>query len=188
MVHKFDLKDVWLYNEYYLSCNRMRMKGREYMKKGILAVLTMAAGTLTGALSAGFYQAGIVKKKQNKVDKFKAYYNMLNQWLIVKQEGKSLEKYFLANSYNTIAIYGMGEMGNRLLDELENSSVKVAYAIDKDAETTYSEIEVLEISDELPEVDAIVVSAIFAFDEIEETLNEKVSCDIISLEDVIYEV
>ena len=113
---------------------------------------------------------------------------MLNQWLLLKQEGKSLEKYFAENGYKTIAIYGMGEMGNRLYDELKNSSVvEIKYAIDKNAAGTYSELEVFDPDDEMTEVDAVIVTAIFAFDEIEDELSEKIQCPIISLEDVVYE-
>lgn len=158
------------------------------MKKVSIAILSAVTGIMAGAVSAGTYQGKIVKTKQGKVDKFKSYYNMLNQWLILKQEGKNLESYFVNSGYKKIAIYGMGEMGNRLYDELKNSSVKVVYAIDKAAGSTYSEIDVFEIDDELPEVDAVVVTAIFAFDEIENALSDKVSCNIISLEDVVFEI
>ena len=40
----------------------------------------------------------------------------------------------------------------------------------------------------LETVDAVVVTAITFFDEIEERLSEKVDCPIISLEDILYEV
>ena len=78
------------------------------MKKGTIGIL----GTLVGAVAA----ASITKSKTNKtvtqknekVDKFKGYYNMLNQWLCLKQEGKNLNEYFDNNGYKTVAIYGMG--------------------------------------------------------------------------------
>lgn len=158
------------------------------MKKGSVAILSMLAGAVAGVASAGTYQGKVIKTKQGKVDKFKSYYNMLNQWLMLKQEGKNLETYFNDMNYKTIAIYGMGEMGNRLYDELKDSSVKVLYAIDKEAGSTYSEIDVYEVEDSLPEVDAVVVTAIFAYEEIEDVLSEKVDCDIVSLEDIVFEV
>ncbi len=42
--------------------------------------------------------------------------------------------------------------------------------------------------DELPDVDAVIVTAITFFDEIEEKLTEKISCPVLSLEDILYEV
>ena len=158
------------------------------MKKGSVAVLSALLGAVAGAVGSGYAGQKKVDQKTEKVDKFKGYYNMLNQWLLLKQEGKSLEKYFAENGYKTIAIYGMGEMGNRLYDELKNSSVvEIKYAIDKNAAGTYSELEVFDPDDEMTEVDAVIVTAIFAFDEIEDELSEKIQCPIISLEDVVYE-
>ncbi len=156
------------------------------MKKGTVAVLSTIIGAVAGAAGSGYLGNKQVNLKSEKVDKFKGYYNMLNQWLILKQEGKSLSEYFKANGYKTIAIYGMGEMGNRLYDELKDSEIDVKYAIDKNAASTYSELEVFELEDVLSEVDAIVVTATFAFDAIEEEICTKVGYPVISLDDVVY--
>ena len=71
---------------------------------------------------------------------------------------------------------------------MKDTSVEVAYGIDKNAEALYADIEVVSAEDTLEEVDAIVVTAITFFDEIEEMLTMKVDCPIISLEDILYEV
>lgn len=157
------------------------------MKKG-MGVLGAIAGAAAGAIVVKKLSDKEINQKTTKVDKFKGYYNMLNQWLCIKQEGKSLVAYFKENGYKTVAIYGMGEMGNRLYDELKNTEIEVKYAIDKNAVCTYSELQVFEVEDDLPEVDVVVVTATFAFDEIEEELSEKVAMPIVSLEDVVYEV
>lgn len=157
-------------------------------KKGILGMMLMglaSAGAV--ALSVKTSQDAIAEKDQ-KINKFKNYYNMLNEWLYLKQNGTSLDTYFKKNDYNSIAIYGMGEMGNRLYDELKQSDIEVKYVIDKNATSVYSELEVLDSEEEFPEVDAIVVTATFAFDEIENSIENKVNCPIVSLEDVVYEV
>ena len=82
----------------------------------------------------------------------------------------------------------MKELGERLYDELRDSEVEVKYIIDKNADAIYADIDVLTPEDELEEVDAIVVTAIHYFDEIEEMLEQKVDCPILSLEDIVYEI
>ena len=157
-------------------------------KKGILGMMLMglaSAGAV--ALSVKTSQDAIAEKDQ-KINKFKNYYNMLNEWLYLKQNGTSLDTYFKKNDYNSIAIYGMGEMGNRLYDELKQSDIEVKYVIDKNFASVYSELEVLDPEEEFPEVDVVVVTATFAFDEIENSIENKVNCPIVSLEDVVYEV
>lgn len=157
------------------------------MKKGTIAVLAGILGAAAGAAGSGYLGNKQIQQKSGKVDKFKGYYNMLNQWLILKQEGKSLDEYFKKNNYKTVAIYGMGEMGNRLYDELKDSDIEVKYAVDQNAASTYSELEVVDKDDCFDDVDVMVVTATFAFDEIEEEISSKCSFPLVSLDDVVYE-
>ncbi|RDU22806.1 hypothetical protein [Anaerosacchariphilus polymeriproducens] len=158
------------------------------MKKGCVAILSTVLGAVAGAATSKVISDKTINQKAEKVDKFKSYYNMLNQWLLIKQEGKSLESWFIENEYKTVAIYGMGEMGNRLYDELNNTSINVKYGIDKNAGATYSDLEVCSLDDCLEEVDVVIVTAIFAFDEIEEEIGDIILAPIVSLEDVVYEL
>lgn len=158
------------------------------MKKWLTAVISLFLGVAAGGMAANKIFRLKETKKDGKIDKFKGYYQLLNQWLILKQEGKLLDKYFVDNGYKTVAIYGMGEMGNRLYDELKNSEeVQVKYAVDQNKASIYSELELLAMEDEMPEADVIVVTATFAFYEIEKELSEKVAFPIVSLEDIVLE-
>lgn len=156
------------------------------MKKGSVALISALLGAAAGGAGSTYFAEKKLEKNQKKVDKFKNYYSLLNQWLLLKQEGKSLEDYFVGKGIKTVAIYGMGEMGNRLYDELKNSQIKVLYGIDKEASTVYSELEVIECEEISEDVDVIVVTAVFAFEEIAEELKNKVEFPVISLEDVVY--
>lgn len=158
------------------------------MKKGTISVLATILGAAVGATAVGTISGKTIDEKATKVEKFKNYYNMLNQWLVLKQEGKNLSSFFESNEYKTIAIYGMGEMGNRLYDELKNTNIEIKYAIDKNADSTYTELEVIDPEDSYEDVDAIVVTATFAFEDIESKVSSKTECPVISLEDVVYEI
>lgn len=154
------------------------------MKKGIIALLGGITGTIAGGIFVGKTCSKTIALKTDKINKFKSYYNMLNLWLILKQQGKTLEQYFADNGYKTIAIYGMGEMGNRLYDELKGSSIRIAYVIDQEA-GRYTEIASRSPKDQLDDVDVIVVTAVFAFEEIKNNIRTKASCPIVSLEDIV---
>ena len=142
------------------------------MKKGTISVLATILGAAVGATAVGTISGKTIDEKATKVEKFKNYYNMLNQWLVLKQEGKNLSSFFESNEYKTIAIYGMGEMGNRLYDELKNTNIEIKYAIDKNADSTYTELEVIDPEDSYEDVDVIVVTATFAFEDIESKVSE----------------
>lgn len=155
------------------------------MKKAMSAAIGGLLGAATTGLLIGKGCNKVITQKTKKIDKFKSYYYMLNQWLILKQQGKKLSTYFEENNYKNIAIYGVGEMGNRLYDELKDSSVCIQFAIDKE-DNKYMEVEVKSPEDDLDRVDVIVVSAIFAFEDIKEKISSNVSCPVVSLEDIIF--
>jgi hypothetical protein len=162
------------------------------MNKGIKMVATVVTSVLTGAAAGA---AAMKKSKDKKIksargysEKHLALFQMMNEWVKVKQEGKNLSSYFEKNGYKKIAIYGMSYAGETLLDELKDTGIKVVYGIDKKADAIYADVDVVTMDDDLEEVDAIVVTAITFFDEISEALSDKVTCPIISLEDILYEV
>lgn len=158
------------------------------MKKGIISLLSMFAGVIAGAGIAGKMAGEAIDKEKNMSDKHLALFLMMNRWVKVKQEGRTLASYFNAHGYKKIAIYGMSHVGETLVGELAGSEVQVAYGIDKNANGVYSDIEVVSMEDCPGEVDAIVVTPITFFDEIEQELCAKVNCPVISLEDILYEV
>lgn len=162
------------------------------MKKKLSGVFSTLACMAVGAAAGGVAAQTASSKKINELleghKKVHELYMAFDQWLRVRQEGKTLVEYFEKNDYKTVAIYGMKELGERLYDELKDTGIKVRYIIDKNADSIYADVDVVTPDDELEPVDVIVVTAIYYFDEIEENLSEKVDYPIISLEDILYEV
>ena len=145
-----------------------------------------------GALGAILFAYGKDKKNKQEMKhqqefskKIVSYYALLNQWLKIKQQGKSLTEYFHKNDIQSIAIYGYKELGERLYDELKGSDIEIKYIIDKNIDYIRAEIDVYSPDESLPQVDAIVVTATYYYDEIEDELNDMGDFLIISLEDVV---
>ncbi len=157
------------------------------MKKGIISILSALTGAAVGAGVTEKLIGVNVEKNRNMSEKHFALFLMMNQWVKVKQDGKDLVSYFEKNGYKRIAVYGMSYAGETLIDELRNSAVTVVYGIDQNAASLYSDVDIVSIDEELEDVDAVVVTAITFFDEIEEQLSKKMDCPIISLEDILYE-
>ena len=158
------------------------------MKKSTILMLSLIGGATMGIVATKKAIGATVNVQKNLSDKHLALFKMMNQWVAVKQDGKNLSDYFEKMQYKTIAIYGMHYAGERLLKELKNSNIQVKYGIDKRADWIYTDIDVVTMEDEFDEVDAVVVTPIFFFREIEKELSEKIGCPIISLEDVLKEV
>lgn len=119
-------------------------------------------------------------------NKYVSYYTAMDRWLSLKEQGISTVQYFKNNGYKKIGIYGMANMANHLLADLEESEIEVVFGIDKRANSLYAEVLVLGLEDDFPKVDAIVVTPIFDFDNIKKTLSAKVSCPVVSLNEVLF--
>lgn len=146
-----------------------------------------------GAFCLGVFVGGVfwfgehrelVKQKKN-TGKYLTLFRWMNQYVVTKQVGKSIIEYFKKNGYKKIAIYGMSHMGQRIIDDLENSDVEVLYGIDKRADRLSCELPIYKPEEDYPNVDVIVVTA-YDFDEISNYLQEKVDCEIVAFDDIIF--
>lgn len=162
------------------------------MKKGTVGILSLLAGAIGGLTGGAIGVSEITSKEMTRrkqmSDKHLALFLMMNQWVKVKQAGKNLSSYFEKKGYRKIAIYGMSYAGETLTDELTGTGVQVIYCIDNKVGMLHADVDIVSMDDDLQPVDVVVVTAITFFDEIEKKLSKKVSCPIISLEDILYEV
>lgn len=158
------------------------------MRKGIVAALSSLVGATVGA--------GIVSKKISEeiqvqkgyADKHLALYLMMNQWVKAKQQNKSISEYLEKSGIKEVAIYGMHYVGETLLNELRESGIIVKYGIDQKVDDKYLDIDVVTPDGPLENVDAVIVTAITFFSEIEEKLSERIECPVLSLEDILYDM
>jgi len=131
------------------------------------------------------------KNEKNEVtsvgaDRFEIGFQIFNKWLKLKNQGKSLKPYFEDNDLKTVAIYGVGGLGERLFEDLKSLDINVIYAIDRVAGMKHIEgLHIVGIEDELKDVDAIIVTPVQDFYAIEKVLEEKTDSEIISLEDIV---
>lgn len=114
-------------------------------------------------------------------------------WVYLHIRNKKLEDYFRGHNYKTIAIYGMGYIGNRIFDELHGSSVKVMFAIDKAAEGIEFDIPILNMENisllnMIGKVDVIVVTAINQYQNILHNFQKICNKPVVSIEDILLEM
>lgn len=124
---------------------------------------------------------------QNINRRYLGYWKILDRWLSLKEEGISLTTCLEKRKIHTIAVYGMGMLGKHLSKELEHSSVKIKYGIDKKAVKIQLGYPILTIEEEMPEVDAVIVTVIYEFRKIADMLKKKGFDNVLSLEDIILE-
>lgn len=146
-----------------------------------------AAGFILGMKVAGRKADRKADENQQLAEKNRTQFLVMVQWLKLRQTGGNISNYLLERNYKKVAIYGMSFTGERVLFELKGSGIEVAYGIDKRAGGVASEIDIMLPDDNLPSVDAVIVSETYFFEEVKSMLSEKLSCPVISLEEVVYQ-
>lgn len=130
-------------------------------------------------------QADAYYKERYRTIKSQRMLECMNDFLALKQKNKSLSTYFEKHHIETIAIYGYHFLGQRLYEELKETSIKVKYIIDRNCTFQNVEIPLFTMENELEKVDAIVITPMFEYCAIREELKEKIDCAFLSIEDVI---
>lgn len=159
------------------------------MKKAVKLlgkVIALGTSFFLGAFSTWVHEEKRLDQSEDTFKKMNSFYNLLVEWLKLKQDGINLAEYFEFNNYHTVALYGMKELGERFVEELKGTDIEIKYLIDKNADNIVTDLPKYHPDDDLPIADVIVVSAIYYFQEIQEELEKKTNIDIISLEDVVY--
>lgn len=117
-----------------------------------------------------------------------ANYLLLYEWIKLIQNGKSISDYFISRKIHRLAIYGMHYIGELLYKELTKNGIEVAFGIDKKISNIDDKLNIYKISDDMPDVEYIIVTPIFYFQDIKKELLPKVIGKIISLQEIIDEL
>lgn len=155
-------------------------------------VMMVLGGFIMGAVVSGVFIKKADRTVMESIDrsrkKFRKYYDVLNRWIDLQHQGKSIAEYLEKRGYHNIVIYGMGEVGSRLYEELMETNIGVLYAIDKNPVGAYNELNIIGTVIGNEQADAVIVTPVFDFDSIKDELVKSFCCEIISLEDVIFEI
>ncbi|SEF67932.1 hypothetical protein SAMN02910276_00825 [Butyrivibrio sp. Su6] len=160
------------------------------MKKTVAGMFGIAVGfcfgVIFGSKWVGKQYDLHCEKIEKNGDKFSDYYQVCLQWVKVHQAGKKLDDYFNKKGYRHIAVYGMNDIAHAIISELKDSGVEVDYGIDRNADNLFLEMECYRPDADLPTTDVCVIALPELYKEIYESLNEKLTCPIVSIEDVVW--
>lgn len=157
-----------------------------WKKKHIISgVMLFLFGAVIGGGISFFVSSNKQSKPYFKTLKFKKYYILLVEWMKFKNKGYKVADYLNKYDFTSIAIYGMGNVGNLLCEELKDEKIKIKYVVDKYYSNCFSKFDVIEVGKGLVEVDAVIVTVPFVFDKVKKELSHYLKCPIISIEDVV---
>ncbi len=127
---------------------------------------------------------------RKKIKKIQKLYMIANKWLSLEVCGKQLDGVIAQNGYKTIALYGMGDLGQRLSEKFNVSEkVDVLYAIDQNAENLSMILPVYSFEEalQLEKPDLIIVTIYCSDGSLVDLLRKNFSCQVWTIEDLLNE-
>ncbi len=123
----------------------------------------------------------------NLADKYWVLFSMMKDWCLILQKGRRVADYLIEKKFKKIAIYGLGDIGEALYNEIKKSSIDIVCGIDKSEFYLTEGISVISPEDEIPgNIDAIIVTPVMSYEDIYKLLKNKTEAKILSLEDIIF--
>ena len=126
-------------------------------------------------------------ENEKLTERYRCYWIVLHQWMLLKEKGISIGEHLYQKGIQKVAVYGVGMLGLHLVKELEGSLVKIICGIDRAAEELHHTFPIVMPGEPIGVVDAIIVTPVYAFDEIYTTLRIKYDGRILSLMELVME-
>lgn len=147
--------------------------------------LSLTIGIIAGVLIDRFSVHKVLQQKNKELERTKGNFMVLGEWLTAHERGWSLEKELLKRNYKTVAIYGMGILGNHLYQELISTKITIKYIIDqKPIKGVYKSV-ICNIETKLEGIDAIIVTPVYQFEEIQKQIQRVNNVEMISLRELL---
>ncbi|MCX4366036.1 MAG: glycosyltransferase family 2 protein [Bacilli bacterium] len=131
------------------------------------------------------------RSENKKIERLQGYYELLNKWVAVKNRRGTIDEFLISHCWKKVSIYGYGEIGKRLYEELNQSkSIRIVSIIDNSLKKSnlLLDIDIYSLSDKLPEADITIITPVFAFESIKNDLKKKGVICCISIEEILNKI
>lgn len=123
---------------------------------------------------------------EKRIDQYGSYWRLMDKWLSLKEENRSLADILEKKHIYKVAIYGVGMLGKHLINDLLDSNIEIVCAMDKkviDKKYDFPVIQIVEkIPDGIPESDVVIITPVYEFSNIKKLFEKKKMENVISLE------
>ena len=124
---------------------------------------------------------------ENEIKDYRMGYNLMRQWIQMKDEKNALKLWLTKHKNPVFAIYGWNEDGKRMYHELTENNANVAYIVDDKVNADDIQTQFCSTKDCLPKCDLMIVTIMRDFDNILRD-SRKYSFPFISLYEFLYNV
>lgn len=181
--HYFDISDYIDQKKQLISFHQSQIKDRDYMKMAeMMALFRGYQANLDGRYLECYYFTDMGAQdgspdyeKETQLQKYTSFYRTQNIWLYCRNMQYSITDYLYDMGYKRIAIYGYGDLGKRLCEELEETKIEQIVVVDKRADKWNNSAIKIVTPDNVPEeVDMMIITVFATVIEIQKSV--KIQC------------
>lgn len=194
--HFLDISDAIQNKLNLINFHKSQLKGLNYC--GLASSINMYRA-MQAAKKQGYFESylkiDISSNNEQTLIESRLYKNIqINKiydlWLQRILENKNIAEYLKIKGYKNIAIYGFGNLGKRLYDNILNTKkgINISCVIDRALSGTENKINIVDINDNIPDVDIAIVTCVNDFEKIKAALNNKDIDNVTSLYDILNEM
>lgn len=155
----------------------------------ILLILILLLLVQIAVLYRNLFQVREAEKKQwIRAESNVATKKMFIYWVDQEIQVHQIVNYFYTHNMKKIVIYGMTDVGVMLYHKLKDTDIKVVCCIDRSKKFINLPIQIVKPKEFSETVDAIVVTSIYYFSEIYDTMRQQIGDDvpILGLDEILY--
>lgn len=101
--------------------------------------------------------------------RYKKKYDLLYQWMKLKQNNVEIIEFFQDRKIESAAIYGLGDLGQLIYNDLSPFGI-IKFGIDRQAVSEIEQLPIYSLEKVQQSVDAILITPVLITDEIEENI------------------
>lgn len=153
------------------------------MKSENKCFLVGALSFVTGFFFGGKVLVGMINDYKMRMERNLSNMLLFHDWLEFLYSGGSITQYFHRNGYKKILIYGNGYIGQRLFHALEQTDIEVVAVMDQtNSSDSLAEGILIGVDSRIPEIDCVVITPVFYYEEIRHMLQKKTQCPMIAVD------
>lgn len=112
----------------------------------------------------------------------------LNHLMLLERKIENVKELLHDQNVDKIAIYGVGVVGQKLIDFFSKAKVSICYGIDQNSSNFVKGLRVLRPEEISNDMDMIIVTPEMAFDDIKKKIETKVNIPIVRLSELLEEL
>lgn len=132
----------------------------------------------------------ILMNNKLEIEKLRQIMRMYNMILRCREQEVTVGTFLKEKGVNSVAIYGMGILGQSVVSELIKAKIIIEYVIDRNKAIKIPELRMFTSYEKVkcPRTDIMLVTAVTYYDEIKYDLMKNGCVNIVSLDDILYQM